>query len=67
MKLQHLALIFLLIVIPISLVLSTYTSNNIDVIQTQADYDNILLGATNDAISAYQMNTLRNGYSTIND
>ena len=67
MKLQQLAVIFVIIVLPISLVLSMYTDNNIDVIEAQADYDSILLTATNDAVNAYQMNTLRNGYSTIND
>ncbi len=67
MKLQQLALIFLIIIVPISLVLSMYTGNNIDVIQTQSDYDEILLTAINDAVNAYQMNTLRNGYSTVND
>ncbi len=67
MKLQQLAVIFVIIVLPISLVLSIYTSNNIDVLGTQADYDNILITATNDSVNAYQMNTLRNGYSTIND
>ena len=67
MKLQQLAVIFVIIVVPISLVLSMYTNNNTEVLRTQAEYNNILLNATNDAVNAYQMNTLRNGYSTIND
>lgn len=67
MKLQQLAVIFVIIVVPISLVLSMYTKNNTEVLKAQAEYDSILLNATNDAVNAYQMNTLRNGYSTIND
>lgn len=67
MKLQQLAVIFVIIVVPISLVLSTYTNKNTEVLRTQAEYNSILLSATNDAVNAYQMNTLRNGYSTVND
>ena len=67
MKLQQLAVIFVIIILPISLVLAMYTDNNIDVIKKQAEYNDILLTATNDAVKAYQMNTLRNGYSTVND
>ena len=67
MKIQQLAVIFVIIVVPISLVLSMYTTNNTEVLKTQAEYNSVLLNATNDAVNAYQMNTLRNGYSTIND
>lgn len=67
MKLQQLAVVFVIIVVPIAMVLSMYTNNNIEVLEAQADYNDILLNATNDAVQAYQMNTLRNGYSTIND
>ena len=67
MKLQQLAVVFVIIVVPIAMVLSMYTNNNIEVLEAQADYNDILLNATNDAAQAYQMNTLRNGYSTIND
>ena len=67
MKLQQLAVIFVIIVLPISMVLAMYTDNNISVLEAQADYNDILLTATNDAVQAYQLNTLRNGYSTVND
>ena len=67
MKLQQLAVIFVIIVVPISMVLSMYTNNNIEVLEAQADFNDVLLSATNDAVYAYQMNTLRNGYSTVND
>lgn len=67
MKLQHLGVVFIIIILPIALVISEYTNNNIQVLQKQADYNDILLSSTNDALRAFQMNTLNNGYSTIND
>ena len=67
MKLQQLAVVFIIIVLPIALVLSEYTNQNIEVLNKQAEYDNILLTSTYDAVRAFQMNTLNNGYSTIND
>ena len=67
MRIEQLAIIFVIIILPISMVLNMYANNNSDVIKTQAEYNDILLTATTDAVNAYQMNTLRNGYSTIND
>ena len=67
MKLQQLAVVFIVIILPISLVINMYVDNNQKVIAEEAAYDDILLSATNDAVYAYQMNTLRNGYSTVND
>ena len=42
MKLQQLAVIFVIIVVPISLVLSMYTNKNTEVLRTQAEYNSIL-------------------------
>lgn len=67
MKLQQLAVVFIIIVLPIAIVLSEYTNINMQVLNKQAEYDNILLTSTYDAIRAFQMNTLNNGYSTISD
>ena len=67
MKLQQLAVVFIIIILPIALVLSEYTNINMQVLNKQAEYDNILLTSTYDAIRAFQMNTLNNGYSTISD
>ncbi len=64
MKIQHLAVIFIIIVLPISLVLSVYTGNMVKVSNKQASYDALLLDSTYDAIRAYQMNTLNNHYSS---
>ena len=49
MKLQHLGVVFIIIILPIALVISEYTNNNIQVLQKQADYNDILLSSTNDA------------------
>lgn len=65
MKLQHLVIIFLIIIVPISLVLSTYINGYIDTINRQSSYDAYLLNATYDGIKAFQLNTANNSYSTI--
>ncbi len=67
MKLQSLAVIFAIIMIPISIVLSVYVQTNIDAIVLQADYDAKLANSTYDAIKAFQLNTLNNSYSTVSD
>ena len=67
MKIQHLAVIFVLIIMPISIVLSAYTSNQIDAINMQTAYDSNLVNATYDAVKAFQLNTTNNMYSSISD
>ena len=56
MKIQNLAVIFIIIILPISLVLSVYTQNQVQTINTQTLYDNRLTSATYDAMRAYQLN-----------
>lgn len=65
MKLQHLAVIFVIIIIPISLVLSMYINNQIKTINYQSDYTSKLLDSTYDGIKAFQLNTANNSYSSI--
>lgn len=65
MKLQHLAIIFVIIILPISIVLSAYTDHQIKIIAYQAQYSSHLLNATYDSIKAFQLNTINNKYSTI--
>ncbi len=67
MKIQHLAVIFVIIILPISLVLSIYTGNLIKVSNKQSSYDTLLLNSTYDAVRAYQMNTLNNNYTGVNE
>lgn len=57
MKIQNLAIIFIIIIFPISLVLSSYTKNRIETISMQSKYDSKLNDATHDAIKAYQLNS----------
>lgn len=67
MKLQHLAVIFVIIIVPISLVMASYIQNQIDAIKLQTSYDNSLINATYDAVKAFQINTTNNKYSSISD
>ena len=57
MKIQELSIIFVIIIIPISIVLSTYTQMQIQTLNVQAIYDTKLTTATFDAIKAFQLNT----------
>ena len=66
MKLQHLSVIFVIIIVPITMVLSTYVDNMINVANKERAYDNALYNATYDAVRAYQMNTLNNTYASVN-
>ena len=63
MRIQDLAIVFLIIVLPISIVLATYTQYQIQTINTQTLYDNKLASATYDAIRAFQINTRENKLS----
>ena len=65
MKLQHIIIIFVIIIVPISLVLSEYINSHIRTINNQTLYNNILINATYDGIKAFQLNTANNMYSTI--
>lgn len=63
MKLQNLTVIFCIIVIPITLILSAYIGTQIDTATLQRAYDTKLLDATHDAVVAFQTNTQNNVYS----
>ena len=56
MKIQELAIIFIIIILPISLLLSEYTKFQINTVTLQATYDSKLTKATYDAIKAFQIN-----------
>ena len=56
MKIQELAIIFVIIILPISLVLSAYAQYQIQTLNTQTLYDTQLTAAAYDAIKAYQIN-----------
>ena len=59
MKLQHIIIIFVIIVVPIALVLSMYINMIIKPINNQTKYDNILINATNDGNTALQLKTAK--------
>lgn len=67
MKLQHLTVLFIILIVPISLVISSYMNNQIEAIKIQTAYDNNLVNATYDAVKAFQINTTNNKYSSISD
>jgi len=63
MKIQSLAVMFIILILPISLVLASYTQNRVKILQTQASYDSKLNDATYDALKAYQLNSLNSDTS----
>ena len=67
MKLQYLAVIFVIIILPIVIVLSFYTQSRIDTMNLQSKYTSALNTATYDAINAFQRNTNNSYYSSVSD
>lgn len=65
MKLQSLAIIFIIIIMPITIVLSEYINNKIETQETELLYNTRLLNSTYDAIKAYQLNTVNNAFGDI--
>ena len=67
MKIQHLAIVFVIVILPISMVISYYTGAQIKTIQQQQVYNSKLLTATYDSIKSFQLNTLNNKYASLSD
>lgn len=67
MKIQNMAIIFIAILLPIILILSSYTRIQIDTIAIHTQYKTKLRDATYDAVTAFQLNTLKNSFSTVSD
>lgn len=63
MKLQNLTVIFIIIILPIILVLSSYIGYEIKTINKQNMYNSGLISATHDAIFSFEMNTKNDDYS----
>ena len=63
MKIQNLAVMFIIIILPISMVLSSYTTTRIRTLNLQTSYDSSLYDATYDAIKAFQLNTVNSSSS----
>lgn len=58
MKLPNLAIIFIIIILPLSVVLSTYMQLQIDVLNAKENYSTKLLDATYDGILSFELNSL---------
>lgn len=58
MKIQHLAVIFLLIILPIDIVLSLYIDKQINTLELQSQYDSKLVGCVYDALEVFQSNAI---------
>ena len=67
MKLQHLSVIFVIIILPIALIMTQYIQNQINTINMQTLYTQGLNNATHDALKAFQINSVNNKYSSISD
>lgn len=67
MKVQHIAVIFIIIILPISMILSYTIGTQIDTINLQTEYNMKLTDATYDAVKAFQINTVNNRYSSISN
>lgn len=67
MNLQTLSIILIIIVLPITLILSAYTKTQIDTLALQTRMRTQLKNATYDAVVAFQLNTVQNEYSTVSD
>ena len=65
MKIQSLAIIFIIIIMPITIVLSEYINNKITTATTELEYNTRLLNSTYDSIKAYQLNTVNNAFGDV--
>ncbi len=65
MKIQSFAVIFIIIILPISLVFASYTQNRVETINLQTRYDSKLNDATYDALKAYQLNSFNSDTSDL--
>ena len=67
MKIQSLAVIFIIIILPISVVMASYTQNRVETLRVQTSYDSKLNDSTHDALKAYQLNSFASETSSISD
>ena len=65
MKIQTLAVIFVIIILPISMILTAYIQNQVQTINLQLSYDTKLNNATYDALKAFQLNTINSDTSDL--
>jgi len=67
MKIQVLAIIFILIILPITVVIGEYSYAQREILRKENLYDSRLITATYDALKAFQINTFNDATSDIVD
>lgn len=67
MKLQGLAIIFIIIVLPITIIISEFAITQKNILTTERLYDSRLVTATYDGLKAFQINTFNDATSDIAD
>lgn len=67
MKIQGLAIIAIIIILPMSIILNSYSKSQIKTLDLQVQYDSKLNNATYDAIKAFQLNMSNSSTSEIAD
>ena len=67
MKIQSLAVVFALIILPIIITLSYYIHREVDTITLQTSYDTKLIDATHDAMASFELNTANEDLSGVSD
>lgn len=67
MKIQGLAIIFIIIILPIAIILGEYANAQIEIFKLEQLYDSRLVSATNDALTAFQTNTFNDATSDMSD
>ena len=65
MKIQSLAIIFVIIIMPIAILVSEYVQGQKSTLSNQISYDSKLISATYDAVKAFQINTVNSTTSDI--
>lgn len=65
MKLQGLAVLFAIILLPIVIVTSSYIQTQIDTVVLEQRYDAVLMNATHDAIKAFQLNEINSNTDNV--
>lgn len=67
MKIQSLAVIFIIIVLPMAMIVGAYTENQTKTLSLQISYDTKLDNATYDALKAFQLNTINSDTSDLSN
>ena len=65
MTLQGLAILFVILILPLSIIIGEYASFQIETFRLERLYDSRLITATHDALKTYQINTFNDELSDI--